>query len=337
MYRYTKDREAKERIDVRYVNGPKNRVLYDIIDKAKTLTLPVVTIEQKGISRDITRNQNKNQYIYRPSIGGTPNTSRIPSPIPVSIPIEVNIICEFKEDLDQIVGNFVPYCNPYFTVSWKVPPSYKLDFIDEVRIECEWDGNVSYSSPASLQPTDKARIIGTTNFTIKGYLYPMDFNPQGTIYTVKADFHSVNLKPYTDYTALSGDGYETETVLISAYPEISNEFSLYNNIVVPLSSEYRIDKRNANTFIIYGKRFGYNNVFYLSSNTPNFYNNYEEIVTAKYPTISGYRLPDSFVSVTSDNIVNISLSANSLNTGQFTIVTMNSAGWVSTGCLITVD
>lgn len=338
VYRYTKDRTAKEKINVRYINGPKNRVLHDIIDKAKTLTLPVVTVEQTGISRDSTRNQNKNQFMYRPSTGNPSNSvARIPMPVPVNLPLNVSIMTEFKEDLDQIVGNFIPFCNPYFVVSWKIPPEYGMDFIDELRIEIEWDGNITYETPNSLNPADKARIIGSTSFIIKGWLFPNDFVPQAPIYTVKANFYSVDLKSYDDYLNLSGFPYETDTILISAFPEVTNFFSSNLGTIIPITDQWNIEKENVNNFILYGKRFNYNNVFYLSSNTPNFYNNFEEIVTAKYPTISAYRLPQEFVSVINDNIVNFSLSANSLNPGNFTIVTMNSAGWVSTGSLITVS
>jgi len=34
--RYNKDRERKSNIEVRYVFAPKQRVMYDIINKAKT-------------------------------------------------------------------------------------------------------------------------------------------------------------------------------------------------------------------------------------------------------------------------------------------------------------
>ena len=50
--RYNKNREQKDRIFVRYLYAPKQRVLYDIINKAKTITLPVVTINVASITRD---------------------------------------------------------------------------------------------------------------------------------------------------------------------------------------------------------------------------------------------------------------------------------------------
>ena len=50
--RYNKNRKQKDRIFVRYLYAPKQRVLYDIVNKAKTITLPVVTVNIANIARD---------------------------------------------------------------------------------------------------------------------------------------------------------------------------------------------------------------------------------------------------------------------------------------------
>jgi hypothetical protein len=72
VYRYdARTRVAKEKIEVRYVNGPKHRVLLDLSDRAKTLTLPVVTIEQTSLARDPSRIHNKGQFIYRKQLDST--------------------------------------------------------------------------------------------------------------------------------------------------------------------------------------------------------------------------------------------------------------------------
>jgi hypothetical protein len=68
VYRYTKDFQPKEKINVRYVFGPKNRVLYDIVNQAKNITLPVISMEQKNVKRDSSRIQFKDQRMTRPHI-----------------------------------------------------------------------------------------------------------------------------------------------------------------------------------------------------------------------------------------------------------------------------
>lgn len=332
VYRYdAKTRKAKERIDVRYVNGPKHRVLHDLSDRAKTLTLPVVTIEQTSLSRDPSRIQNKDQFLYRKQLDSTNRLAKIPQPIPVNLELDVNIICYFKEDLDQIVQNFIVNCNPYIIVSWKFPEKFDLPFIDEIRTEIQWSGDISYENPKDLSPDVKWRISASTSFTVKGWLFK-DFNQtQAPIYVVNADFHALPVSnrfcDYNLFDAISADGVQTDSVSISAYPEFTNYF--INGIH---QGEYLILNRlNNRNYTLYGKRFDYNNTWYLSANTPIPELEFEEINTEKFPVISAYRLPEDVITVVNDNIATISISANYFNNfiGDAVFVTANEAGWAS--------
>ena len=329
-----KTRVAKEKIGVRYVNGPKQRVLLDINDKAKTLTLPVVTIEQTGISRDASRVFHKHQHFYRPKITGAPNSiATIPTPVPINMDISVSIITKFKEDLDQIISNFAVHCNPYFVVSWKVPESFGMDFIDEVRIEIEWDGNVSYEMPKDLAPDAKYRIIGNTNFTIKGWLFPSFVNPEKPIYEIYAKFVDVNLAnrsyTYDDYFSLSGVPAQTETISISAYPQITNLFYSANNFVIPVTNNVTIKNEFLDSFIIQGKRFNHNNRWYLSGGPVNHNFPSVPVITAKTPIITAYQIPTELINVLNDSMVNLSLSSNTVSGGPYKFITANEAGWAS--------
>ena len=64
--RFNKDRNAKQNVEVLYVFAPKQRVMYDIINKAQNLTLPVVAINLTSISRDESRVFNKVATSYLP-------------------------------------------------------------------------------------------------------------------------------------------------------------------------------------------------------------------------------------------------------------------------------
>ena len=95
--RYNKNREQKDRIFVRYLYSPKQRVLYDIVNKAKTITLPVVAINVASISRDNERVFNKlpdvNSFYY----GNENVSSKYKKPFKINNPmkyaIEVQTIC----------------------------------------------------------------------------------------------------------------------------------------------------------------------------------------------------------------------------------------------------
>ena len=65
--RYDKDRNPGNNIEVRYVFAPKQRVMYDIINKAQNLTLPVVAVNLTGVTRDNDRVFNKLVPSYLPA------------------------------------------------------------------------------------------------------------------------------------------------------------------------------------------------------------------------------------------------------------------------------
>ena len=109
--RYDKDRNAREDISVRYVLAPKQRVMYDIVNKAQNLTLPVVAINVTGISRDTTRVFNKLDSVYNPI--SEANNSTIMMPVPINIEVSMSILARYMQDMDQILSNFIPYNNPY--------------------------------------------------------------------------------------------------------------------------------------------------------------------------------------------------------------------------------
>lgn len=334
VFRFTKDFEAKEKIAVRYIMGPKQRVLHDIVNPAKNMTLPVISMDQKNLRRDSTRIQFKDQKMIRHHMGNN-NISKIPSPIPVSMDVEVSIVANYKEDIDQIVSNFVPWCNPYFVISWKIPEAFGLDFIDELRTEVTWSGSIDYETPLNIDNSEKYKIVGNTSFVIKGWLFPPFEVPVAPIYVVHTNFIAVSSETNLDsnnYSTLSGIG-ETEFVSISAYPEFTNCF--INGRPFDNLSLYNVDGQ---TFTFYGKRFDFGNTWYLSGNQTISGLIYEEINTAKFPTISAYRIPDVFVTTVNDNIVSISLSSGyvTLSGGDYIFITANEAGW-SSSCGVYVD
>lgn len=326
LYRYTKDFEPKEKINVRYVFGPKQRVLYDIVNPDKNITLPVISMNQTNIKRDSSRIQFKDQKITRPNINDTGSIARIPSPVPVIMDIDVSIVANYKEDIDQIVSNFIPWCNPYFIISWKVPEDFGMDFVDELRTEVTWSGSVDFENPLNIDGSEKYKIIGNTSFTVKGWIFPALETPQAPIYVVNTNFIAVSsdaiLGGYDDYYSLSAQD-TTDVILISAYPEFTNVF--YSGI--PIFDDITISSQQDHTLTFYGKRFGFNNSWYLSGDVVSNFP-LTEIDTFRFPTISAYKIPESYVTTVNDNIAVISLGYPTLSSGNFTIVTSNSAGWV---------
>ncbi len=352
--RFDKNRNAKQNIDVRYVFAPKQRVMYDIVNKAQNLTLPVVAINLTGVTRDESRVFNKLAPSYLPGqLKEDPDkASKFLMPVPVDLSVSMSIMTRYMADADQIISNFVPYNNPYIILSWKVPADFGADYEQEIRSEVLWSGDLNYSTPTDVTYSDKFRVVIDTSFTIKGWLFPEQKDTQNVIYKIDNNFITVDLanRIYSpdgkklefltyeqqNYNTLSGFDDKvpksyTETVTISAIPEVTNIFYATTGTFNAARGLTTILSSYDNSFTLYGKRFDTSNSYYLSSNVDNFYTGYQAITSVKSPTISGYKLDSSFYSTGNDNIVNLFFPASSLSaSGDFTIVTANEAGWATT-------
>lgn len=235
--RFNVNRKIEDRISVRYVYSPKQRVLYDIINTAQNMTLPAVAVTIGGISRDNNRVFNKlDGFTY--SEGSNKKSARMRSPVPINITINMSIITRFQTDMDQILSNFIPYSNPYVIISWPIPTEFGLPSEQEIRSEVLWDGTMNMAYPVDLNGQEKARIIADTTFTIKGWLFKETSNPVNNIYYIKDNFYVESL--ITDYYDLSGQTTtyplstglytETESFTVSATPYVTNMY--YNTVLV---------------------------------------------------------------------------------------------------------
>ena len=349
-----KSRNAKQNIEVRYVFAPKQRIMYDIVNKAQNLTLPVVAINLTSVTRDESRVFNKltpsfipGQLTEHPDKG-----SKFLMPVPVDLTVSMSIMTRYMADADQIISNFVPYNNPYIILSWKVPADFGADYEQEIRSEVLWSGDLNYNTPTDVSYSDKFRVVIDTSFTIKGWLFPEQKDIQNIIYKIDNNFINVDLAnriydpegKELDFVTYEQQGYGalsaynekvpktyTETVTISAIPEFTNIFYATTGTFNAARGLTTILSSYDNNFTLYGKRFDTSNSYYLSSNVDNFHTDYQEITSAKSPTISGYRLDNHYYSTGNDNIVNLFFPASSLsNSGDFTIITANEAGWATT-------
>ena len=105
--RHQKDRSVKSRLKVRYVYSPKQRVVHDLVNKARHLTLPVVAVNIDKISRDESRVFNKLTGAYftsgeptkRDHGSAPPETSHMPQPVPINIDVSMSILARYQTDI----------------------------------------------------------------------------------------------------------------------------------------------------------------------------------------------------------------------------------------------
>jgi hypothetical protein len=239
--RFNAEREVGQTLQVRYVYAPKERVIYDIVNFSQNITLPVISINMTGFSRDENRVFNKNGGFYKPRRIPDPDNKKVGdysmfyrTPVPVNIGIDMNIMTKYQTDLDQIMSNFIPFCNPYIILSWKVPEEYDLPFIEEIRSEVLWNGNVSVQYPTDINGGTKYFVIGKTSFTIKGWIFPSEETPVKNIFFIDSAFTALgsdyNLKDSTYFSLSSkviekedcATYYNTEIISITASPHMDN-------------------------------------------------------------------------------------------------------------------
>ena len=329
--RFNNSRQERDKIQVKYIYAPKQRILQDLVNENKTLTIPAVAVNVKNVSRDVNRVFNKlDGFYYQSTVGEELVSRHIKAPIPVNIDLSVSIISRYQTDMDQIISNFVPFCNPYVIISWKVPEDFQLSVDQEIRSEVLWSGDVNLNYPVELTSTNKARIIADTSFTIKGWLFKDTDNPAGNIFYIDQDFHAETLlENYDNFESLSANTYtfptssglrnEVESFTLSGNPQITSLF--YNGIL--LQNDLTISSSASGAIILNGSMFNHTQNILFSSNNDTVYDNLTTITGfTKQSDISGQVVPFSIVN---ENI--ITLDSPPITGGKIRFIPFNKAGY----------
>ena len=336
--RYNKNREEKEQIMVRYVHAPVHRILYDIVNKSQNITVPVIAVNISSLARDETRVFNKIEGFYKPIKRDNHDkiSVHIPMPVPVNVGVSLSILTNYQSDMDQILSNFIPYSNPYIIISWKIPKEFGLADITEIRSEVLWGGSINVDYPVEMDSSAKPRFQASTEFTIKGWLFPAssgDFTKN--IYFIDSNFHSTNRfnLNYDSFSTLSGEDTETESVHVSAAPFLTNIYQL--NPIIELSGTNVIvkPKKNNVSFNILGQMLQYTTYILLSSDK-TLYSNPSSFDFTHYPSVRGYVIPNEYYTIMNENVIHMNLPPLTGN-GNINFVLVNPAGWMDTNSIKT--
>jgi hypothetical protein len=331
--RFNKHREEKDKIQVRYVYAPKQRVLYDLINENKTLTLPVVSVSVKNISRDTSRVFNKlDGFYYQGKIGDDSVSRHIKSPVPINISLSVSVLTRYQTDMDQILSNFVPFCNPYVIISWKVPEKFNLSVEQEIRSEVLWTGDVSMQYPTDLASNQKARVTADTSFTIKGWLFKDTDNPSGNIFYIDTNFHNeTELEYYDNFESLSGNTYthapstlleqKIESRRVKGSPFITDIF--YNNVL--LQEDLTLCPFSSGNVILAGEGFSNTDTVLFSCNNESAYTSLTTFSNFDLQEpVSGQPIP---FTILNDNL--LIFNSPVIESGRCTFIPLNIIGYDS--------
>ena len=312
---------------VRFVYAPKQRV-YETLNTPGPggISVPVVSISMAALTRDKTRVFNKNQGFTVPfHTLENPDQliKNIPQPVPVNLTVNMSIMTKYQEHMDQIISNFVPYCDPYIIISWKCPGLKDSSVPYEIRSEVLWDGNIRTTYPTELNANQPYRMTADTSFTIKGWLFKSMEEIYKKIYYIDSDFTPI------DQNFLLED-LQTETFHLSATPLIKS-VSPYN-----MSFWTGIGNLSGTNYFdidIYGKYFFDIKNIYLSASKIDMLDNTERWdlfsdrprLSADNPPFYGVKL--SNFNLDSDHYISFKMPQIPNKSGTIDVIAENEAGY----------
>ena len=290
------NRELDEIIKPGYILGTKQRVMLDIVNKAKNYELPVVIVSIGSISFNKERQAAKNIPITVSSSQGDTQYAR---PTPISIKVDLTIMTKYMTDLYQIYGKLATQFQPAMTYSWFVPQNINHNW-SELRNKIVWDGELGLDIRTESKSSDEDKFTGKLSFTIDGWLFPTMNTCNDTIIynigtsivpnedTLSRIHDEISLFRPLAYSVLKGeewDKYNNPRQLGTVHPSITSIYFTYNINRTP--AHFILDKERSEKYNINSK---------------------SEI------TISGYNLNDSSVLLISENpIKNLTVKTVSYN------------------------
>ena len=210
------NKNIQDKIHCNFVYAPKTRTLHDLVNKAKHIKLPVISVNIASMNRNVGRVFNKIEGpYYNMGINDVGFTHPL-QPVPIDITMNMSIITRFQSDMDQIITNFAPYNDPYIVISWKAPYTGH-----EIRTIVKWSGDINFEYPIDIAANTPYRVVANTAFTIEGWLYKDPTEPVGKIYKIDTSFTSLSdldAKYETMFNYTNEDN--TDFFVISGRPQV---------------------------------------------------------------------------------------------------------------------
>jgi hypothetical protein len=249
---------------------------------------------------------------------------RLLQPVPIDLTLNLSILTRYQSDMDQCISNFVPYCDPYFVISWRIPemPDH------EIRSQVVWSGTINYTYPTDLNSTTVARYQTDTSFTLKGWLFKSFAQGDKTILTINTTIEDNTLTdselPLSDLYAFDklDKGYTQVKFALSAIPQ-------------PLHVDtYVVHTSSVKTITLFGHSYFDIRNIYLSG-AP--YKNISTLQTpfststelsSSYPNFYGVRIePGDFLQI-NQNTVQFTMPSATYP-GFFDVIVENKGGYGS--------
>lgn len=255
----TKERQLKEVIKPSYMFGTKQRIIFDLVNKAHNYQLPIIAVNLEGIS--MVKDRQAAKHIPISTISKDLITS-YDRPTPIEIKVTVNVLAKYMTDLYQIYGKIASQFQTYVPFSWFVPSSINGNYI-ELRNKIEWDGDVNFDIRTEAKATDEDKFTAKMGFTIQGWIFPnMNKCSDGIIYdigttvvpnedTLSRIYDEISIFRPLVYSVIKGKEwqyYNNPREIASAHPLITS--LAYTQIISAKQVYFVMDESRANRFRI---------------------------------------------------------------------------------------
>lgn len=153
----------------RYVFGTRQRILTNLVNKAKNFTLPAIAVDITSISAPNAYRSPLNQVIVESTDKN--NIYSYKMPVQIELSLKVDIVTKYITDLYQIVGCICTTFKPYVYYSWAVPAEDGVKPYEELRNKITFDGSVNITKNDQLKESDEDKFNASLTFKVEGYLF----------------------------------------------------------------------------------------------------------------------------------------------------------------------
>ena len=172
------DEIVQQTIEVPCILGDRGIVLKSLENEPGRYKLPLIIIQSKDIKTDSIRMCDLHADIFYQQDSSFTELNTVDSkyrPIelskrrgqPITISYDVTFITKYKEDLDQIISNFVVHFRPDIYLKWWHPRIKR----EPLTSQLTWSHNISIDSGIDYNPQNIHIYKGNTSFTFKSWLF----------------------------------------------------------------------------------------------------------------------------------------------------------------------
>jgi hypothetical protein len=240
----------------------------------------------------------------------------------------MSIIARYQSDIEQIISNFVPYCDPYIVVSWKLPTTENTTYEREIRTIIEWSGSLNIQYPVELNANQLARVTCDTSFTIKGWLFKQINESAKDILKINTThIPSLLSEECIVYNNITNAGAYDSAPSVEVFT-INGSPKIISSTLSMLTINHSISSYPAT---IFGDNFTHATAVYLKSIGSSVFSTNESLdpfantsLSATLPAFIGHKINN--FTINSNNSITFNIPNYIVRNGAFDVVVTNKAG-----------